>query len=545
MAGYADVANFIEAFGVGDGAQISRQKSPVVLDLERKTNNLLQTSMTAVLVLSQQHKSRTNVSEIERRRIKLCEHVVDTLVDALVDAVYIIGLPDPVETPVGGLVSFFDKQMRAIAHDILINSNHPACILWKIAEKFYMEALSTSVRLHANNCFSSREAECRKLLSDQAMYEHMICLRDDKDYLEACRKKRDLYEAAKKRKSDSWISIWFGALNNCPGGPTLFCPPARPVAGPLRRPSQNIPQYLFRVFDSKSWGQNDDTIVGSRMSHWESPELQNINLLSLRPHVASKMLYNHLTWRCGDIGSDNLVSWTCSLMFAIQYAIWRAHRYRRSPADVHICVIDTTEFPPGQFARDMWLLHAYYDAATLSREQERFFQFRLNSDYDNGEYLSQGTVNHAGRSCTFSLHGLIQAGLYSLYPEFADEQAKTQWPNRVRDLRLDWSVEQSTSAQDIKYAFKIATKCFGSLPSFDVIDMMFLLLSFKNRKLQPTVKFEFLREIQVYEPIEVNRERKLTTAMSQPNVRDWMLIPDNLWRLDYLWHMELVYCVDW
>jgi hypothetical protein len=70
--------------------------------------------------------------------------------------------------------------------------------------------------------------------------------------------------------------------------------------------------------------------------------------------------------------------------------------------------------------RDVLLLKAYRDAAKqLKGSTSQFLNFRLNtSDYYNSKYLSQGAVNHSGRSCIMSLERLINARLFLLYLEF-------------------------------------------------------------------------------------------------------------------------------
>lgn len=118
------------------------------------------------------------------------------------------------------------------------------------------------------------------------------------------------------------------------------------------------------------------------------------------------------------------MSWTSSLLFAIQYAIWRCHKFGCDSADIKICVVDTRKFPHKQFAQDKWLLQVYrHVVAQVGGETRKFSRFRLDDErYYNGEYLSQGSVNHVGRSCVVSLKTLKESGLYGLYPEFADTQ---------------------------------------------------------------------------------------------------------------------------
>jgi hypothetical protein len=247
---------------------------------------------------------------------------------------------------------------------------------------------------------------------------------------------------------------------------------------------------LFRTFDGKSSGRNYDSVIASMTSISTSPGDSRIDLLSLPTHKATNMIHTHLTKQCCDGEDfDNLMSWTSSLLFAIQYAIWRCHTFHCDPADIKICAIDTRRFPQGQFARDMLLLQAYRQtAAQLGGETQKFFRFRLDDErYHNGEYLSQGSVNHAGRSCVVSFKSLEDAGLYSLYPEFADIQGIRKWTNRVLELRQGWSIEQKTTPQEIQLASMLIRKCFNG---FEIMDMELILLAFKARKIKGEVSLK-------------------------------------------------------
>jgi hypothetical protein len=203
------------------------------------------------------------------------------------------------------------------------------------------------------------------------------------------------------------------------------------------------------------------------------------------------MLYSHLTKSCfGGEDDDNLMSWSSSLLFVIQYAIWRCYKRRRDTTKVAICTIDTRKFPHGQFVRDMSLLRAYRESPELDQEMQSFFSFRLEKPYyDNGEYLSQGVLHHAGRSSVVCLAQLIRTGLHDLYPEFADPTVMNSWTNRVGSLRSRWSNEHTTTPLEIKRAVEIARACFEGL---DTADVALLLLAFKNRKLRgPATKGMF------------------------------------------------------
>ncbi|KAF5975344.1 hypothetical protein FBULB1_7405 [Fusarium bulbicola] len=215
------------------------------------------------------------------------------------------------------------------------------------------------------------------------------------------------------------------------------------------------------------------------------------DILSVGVEEASEMLHYHLTKQCF-ISShhsaghkDNLVSWSSSFISAIQYAIWRSRVGNTPASDINICMVDTRKFPQGQFARDKWLLKAYA-SRTSNPLYAEYFQRRLaNTEYDIGEYFSQGTIDHGHRSSVFSLKDLVSAGLYYLYPEFAYPYGRPQWTNRVRDLRCQWREEAEPEHSDMKYAVRVAE---GPLKQFAKWDMTLLLLSFRHRRSIPNGK---------------------------------------------------------
>jgi hypothetical protein len=145
-------------------------------------------------------------------------------------------------------------------------------------------------------------------------------------------------------------------------------------------------------------------------------------------------------------------------------------------------MVDTHKFPQGQFVRDIQLIETYLPTArNCGHEIRSFFFFRPEkTDYYNGEYLSQGVLNHAGRSSVADFKQLENAGLYQLYPQFKDVAGRYQWTNRVRDLRQEWSEEHTTTYNDVPCALKIARKCF---PNFDEHDVACILLAFKCHEL--------------------------------------------------------------
>lgn len=343
------------------------------------------------------------------------------------------------------LLSHFDANIKTIVRNT-INTHSDQSVLWRVAVECYQQAASPSGALHVDNYLIPLEEAHLQWPYDpdfesEDYYEHEDRLDVDEEYAAGYRAQAERNAArrseARRRDEKNWVGFWISALNQSPGGPTLFYPPAGLQGDSV---SLDVPLYLFRVFDATSSGINDGNVIASTASRYGLRYNSRNDILGKEKQMAAKLLHTHLTKSCfNGEGHDNLVSWTSSLLFAIQYAIWRAHIGRRPTSEVKICAINTSEFPSGQFMRDTTLLEAYRAAAEeAGGSVSQFFQFRLNrNQYYNGEYLSQGKLDHAGRSCMISLEQLIRAGLYQLYPEFNDEAGRNEWTNRVRDLRQE------------------------------------------------------------------------------------------------------------
>jgi hypothetical protein len=70
-----------------------------------------------------------------------------------------------------------------------------------------------------------------------------------------------------------------------------------------------------------SASQSDGNVVASLESISETSWHSKVDLLSRTKEEATRMLYKHLTKSCfGGEGDDNLMSWSSSLLFVIQYA---------------------------------------------------------------------------------------------------------------------------------------------------------------------------------------------------------------------------------
>ncbi|OBS23235.1 hypothetical protein FPOA_03788 [Fusarium poae] len=370
------------------------------------------------------------------------------------------------------MLAYFDRTIKDIIKNSLPDL-HDKDSLWIIIEKCYIQAVTPSGQLHANNYvdfLSQRENEKNHV----ADFE------------------------------DTWVHFWATCLNNCPGGPTLFIPPA---ITPFQD-ENDPPKYLFRAYDEESWGTNREDIIAS-----SGCDLNRRDILSRsRQDASSKMLYGHLRTPYGSTRDDNLVSWSSSLLFVIQCANYRSRRAGMGSDGVFICAVDTTKFPKGQFARDKWLMTIFRD---VSGEDAKFRILRFEEPtYDNGEYLSQGTLNVKGRSCLMSLRNLQRAGLGRLYPELDVERARPtdpvrrKWTNYVKDLREAWQNAQASTDSELQSAIEIAESCFES---FDEYDMTLLLLAFRERKLKNTDGWR----LEIPGPAEVCRYMNLSYQASR------------------------------
>lgn len=214
----------------------------------------------------------------------------------------------------------------------------------------------------------------------------------------------------------------------------------------LQEKLDDIPRYLFRVFTPKSRGETNRYWTKSKDARDGGDEC-SVDILARDDYRVADMLNSHLRWwPCHD---DNFVSWTSSLLFALQYVFY----LRNSPRDgstfdeIKICIIDTTCFRKGVFLRDKDLIKAYHsfgmgpkelgDLWNLRSKKHRYFA----GSYYFGEYLSQGALRIEDKCDIVSAQALINHGLFDLQPEF-EKSARggttshlPPWANEVIRLR--------------------------------------------------------------------------------------------------------------
>lgn len=398
-----------------------------------------------------------NATNVARTPDDTANKLRDAAEQSIVD--FLISMESQGGTSVRPVLSHFDQQIREIIRGILNTSGYGNGVLCKIIEECYIHATDFHGTLHPDDYFDESDEDSLGWPYDsdyeaEEYYEHENRLVIDESYAEAIEEQKEQRmqeiehkQEEREREKQTWIAFWVLLLHRCPNGPTLFYPPGSNEVELQTIESSDIPPYLFRTFDGESSGISNENIVASSMgSSSEFLEQSRQDLLSLPKSEATAMLHSHLTKICAGPGakSDNLMSWTSSLLNAVQYAIWRRHTFKSQTADIKICVIDTRRFPQGQFAPDIWLLQAYYDTVVdMGSRIKNDFRFRLETErYYNGEYLSQGSLNHTGRSCIVSLKTLEESGLCHLYTEFADKKGEARWTENVRDIRNNWSIEQ-------------------------------------------------------------------------------------------------------
>ncbi|OAA77292.1 hypothetical protein LEL_04115 [Akanthomyces lecanii RCEF 1005] len=155
----------------------------------------------------------------------------------------------------------------------------------------------------------------------------------------------NLFEAFRQdreRRNEEWTRFWLTALHRCQEGPTLFYTPTSVY---YELDDSLNPPKLFRTFDKLSSGLNNVHQFASAMSADDDPDSRR-DFLQLPLGEAANQLHDHLTTPLRRASSsDNLVSWTSSQLFAIQYAIYQCHQFGLSHKEVNICMAAPQEFP--------------------------------------------------------------------------------------------------------------------------------------------------------------------------------------------------------
>ncbi|KAL4923554.1 uncharacterized protein BDV17DRAFT_285337 [Aspergillus undulatus] len=215
-----------------------------------------------------------------------------------------------------------------------------------------------------------------------------------------------------------------------------------------------IPRYLYRLVAPQSAGT---TTASTAVPPLVSGKSQDI--FQLPTSKAASLLLNHLLWQKGHADGCNLMSWTSSLLFALQYALYRHRRDGDDLRHIQLIILDTTLFPAGTFIQDMEIMRSFQEADT---KLQKFVEFR-ESEYYFGEYLTQGRLAIQDRCVCTSVQKMINLGLFELQPALGNKHQWRCWPKRVLEFREQFVASEyvPTTAGNVETAVSIARQCFG------------------------------------------------------------------------------------
>jgi hypothetical protein len=205
---------------------------------------------------------------------------------------------------------------------------------------------------------------------------------------------------------------------------------------------------------------------------YDLPE-QTDDLFALaRFNAAGPLLHDHLIWKCDE--RCNLMSWTTSLLFALQYGLYHYQTDKDYPefGDIFLLMVDTRDFPERTFIKDLEAVSA------LNTHEGYLDEFlALRNKYYFGEYLSQGALDIQGRCVQVSFQTLIDFGLFKLFPPLAVEAEWIRLATRVRELRQPFYRQGilAATADEVQTAIQLARHGFGGRWTFPVAAMLLAL----------------------------------------------------------------------
>jgi len=231
----------------------------------------------------------------------------------------------------------------------------------------------------------------------------------------------------------------------------------------------------------------------------------------------------------------NLISWTSSLLFALQYGLYRHRGCKDKPdlSQIFLLILDTREFPKGTFIKDIEIMEVFAQSEFIQQKTlEDFLQFRKSDrGYYFGEYLTQGDLCIQGRCVQTSMQRIIDVGLFELQPELGDESKWDKWADRVVSLRKQLEVSQnppSATHAEVRKAIVIAEACFGN---FWVVPVAAMLLALKHRKKNDPVIVDGFAAMFTAKEIETFSLKDIKIDAGQlPEVAQFQSLIDDIYR---------------
>ncbi|KAL5083240.1 hypothetical protein Trisim1_001858 [Trichoderma cf. simile WF8] len=257
--------------------------------------------------------------------------------------------------------------------------------------------------------------------------------------------------------------------------------------GNLAAKLHDTPRYLFRVFSDASAGENSSECMKSADAVDKTSKSVDAvdktfeDIFARDPFTVALTLNEHLRWQPKKSYGDPFISWTTSLLVAIQYAIYKhktEHKTEPEPAElstISLCIVDTTLFPNGVFMKDLDLIEKFRDKVpddypvidnkgdpstwgerglnNMRALRTQLFNGYLGVYYF-GEYLSQGQTNIEGRSCTVTCDKIINSNLFAFMPQFEDEleDESLLWANAILELRQPFYIKKQKEMKDSDFS---------------------------------------------------------------------------------------------
>ncbi|KAL4739852.1 hypothetical protein BDV11DRAFT_214855 [Aspergillus similis] len=191
-----------------------------------------------------------------------------------------------------------------------------------------------------------------------------------------------------------------------PAAQLLFNP--LPDSGISSDALKNIPRYLFRIVSPRSDGETDAEWMRSDAAARNTVSSRADIFTDLNPQnrsVIACTLNRHLRWWVKDEFDDNFVSWTSSLLFALQYIYYR-HQSKKDRSSLDDIRLYT-------FLCDLDLINAFCGdiSGPSDKDLKNLKQLRTGGTWYFGEYLSQGSLRIADRHQCIRATSLFQDGL--------------------------------------------------------------------------------------------------------------------------------------
>ena len=247
-------------------------------------------------------------------------------------------------------------------------------------------------------------------------------------------------------------------LNFNPSGPHLY--------SEEEREATNIPDYLFRVTTPDSLSTIDSDFIRSKDSARKLPSsVVDCFDREDKAEVANE-LNLHLRWSRAD-HADNFVSWTTSLLYALQLICKRCAS-RNDPNSrldtAYLCMIKTWLYPVRTSVRDVDLIDAFKAFDLSDHDTLAEFGKKRETEYF-GEYLSQGPLKKTQyHMYVLSARQLFDDGVVSLRAlPFTNHPAEIELESQVLRYREVWGdgylskLNQQAKDAALRIMFRIPT----------------------------------------------------------------------------------------